>query len=552
MRKYILNEAALSIDDVYNKYYQSLDRDVFNAATAADPTSYNQGKVVKVGNFVKWILKLYSNNAWKPGDSYETKDLLTKFIKYKSKLPIEKRDINRFNSVSELYSVIQTLEGQGVKSQKDVKKEGVEVVYEDSEWKIVIPHTKEASCIYGANTRWCTAGREDNMFNYYNDKGPLYININKVTGDKYQFHFETNSYMDAEDEKISPRKIGLSEGVIEYYKSIGKESYILYDYVYDFSEGFAKVKIFGKYNFINTKGELLWKGNKWFDNAWSFTNGFARVEIEGRGWNFINPQGELLWKGYKWFDYVSYFYEGFASVKIVGKGFNFINEQGELLWKEDKWFDEDDNFVNGFARVYIDGKGWNYINTQGELLWKEDKWFDMVDDFSEGFAKVKIFGKYNFINTKGELLWKEDEFDAVWNFYNGFAIVYKEGKGRNFINTNGELLWKEDKWFDMVDDFREGFAEVKIEGKGWNYINGQGELVWKEDIWFGYVDNFLKGFAEVVYKGDWYKLNTNGELYDEDGNRVNISIQESKSGVIRLTESDIHNLVIKTLKEYLY
>jgi hypothetical protein len=407
MRKYILNEAALSIDDVYNKYYQSIDRDVFNAATAADPTSYNQGKVVKVGNFVKWILKLYSNNAWKPGDSYETKDLLTKFIKYKSKLPIEKRDINRFNSVSELYSVIQTLEGQGVKSQKDVKKEGAEVVYEDSEWKIVIPHTEEASCIYGANTKWCTAGKNNNMFVYYNKKGPLYININKVTGDKYQFHFETNSYMDAEDEEISLSEIGLSEGAKNYYKTIGKEPYFIYDYVGDFNEGFAGVK------------------------------------IEGKGWNFIKPNGELLWKEYKC-------------------------------------------------------------------------------------------------------------FDAVWNFYNGFAIVYKEGKGRNFINTNGELLWKEDKWFDMVDDFREGFAEVKIEGKGWNYINGQGELVWKEDIWFGYVDNFLKGFAEVVYKGDWYKLNTNGELYDEDGNRVNISIQESKSGVIRLTESDIHNLVIKTLKEYLY
>ena len=409
IRKLVLNtltEAALSIDDVYNKYYQSVDRDVFNAAVAADPTSYNQGKVVKVGNFVKWILKLYTNGSWKEGDSYETRDLLTKFIKYKSKLPIEKRDINRYNSISELYSLMQTLEGKGVKTQSDVKRDGAEVVYEDAEWKIIIPHTKEASCIYGAHTRWCTAGRGDNMFEYYNDKGPLYININKQTGEKYQFHFESEQFMNAEDEEISPRKIGLSEGALEYYKSIGKELYFIYDE--------------------------------------------------------IHP------------------------------------------------------FFDGFATVYIEGKGWNFINKQGEYLWNKYEWFDYADDFDEGFARVRI-GR----------------------------------KGMNFINTNGNLIWNGKECLGFVGYFYEGFAQVEIEGK-WNFINEQGELVWKGNEWFNDVRSFSKGIAEVEYKGDWYKLNTKGELCDMDGNRVNIGLQESKRRVIRLMESDIHNLVIKTLKEYLY
>ena len=221
-------------------------------------------------------------------------NLLTKFIKYKSKLPIEKRDINKFNSVSELYSLIQTLENEGVKSQKDVKKEGAEVVYEDDEWKIVIPRTEEASCIYGANTKWCTAGRENNMFKYYNDDGPLYVNINTVTGEKYQFHFESRSFMDAEDEVISPKEIGLSEGAIEYYKSIGKEPYFIYDYVGKFYEGFAIVRLDGKgYNFINEQGELLWNKDKWFDRVWNFKNGFAKVKLEG-DWYNLNTNGELI------------------------------------------------------------------------------------------------------------------------------------------------------------------------------------------------------------------------------------------------------------------
>ena len=395
----------MAILKIYNSYYKHIPLGVFNAAVSADPTSYNQDKVVKVGNFVKWILKLYQNNVWKSGDSYETKDLLSKFIKYKSKLPIEKRDINRYNSISVLYSIIQTLENEEVKTQSEIKKEGAEVVYEGSKWKIVIPLTEEASCIYGAHTRWCTAGRENNMFDYYNKRGPLYININKVTGEKYQFHFETNSYMDAEDIEISPRKLWLSEGVIEYYKSIGKEPYILYDYVGIFYEGFAIVKIEGRgYNFINEQGELLWKEDIWFDMSDNFSEGFARVHIGGRGWNFINPQGELLYKGYIWVDFVNNFHEGFAEVKIEGKGWNFINKEGEYLWKKNKWFDSTWRFHEGFAEVYKKDKGWNFINPQGELLWKEDIWFNATGRFSNGIAEVTyLYTKY-WLNTKGELI----------------------------------------------------------------------------------------------------------------------------------------------------
>ena len=69
---------ALTPDEIYNKYYNTIDRNIFDAAIAADPTSYNQqGNIVKVGGYVKWILKLYQNGSWKPGDSVETKDLVS-------------------------------------------------------------------------------------------------------------------------------------------------------------------------------------------------------------------------------------------------------------------------------------------------------------------------------------------------------------------------------------------------------------------------------------------------------------------------------------------
>lgn len=111
-----------------------------------------------------------------------------------------------------------------------------------------------------------------------------------------------------------------------YYKFINS---LVFDYVGDFHEGFAKVKVFGKYNFINPQGELLWKEDE-FDLAWNFYNGFARVYKEGKGRNFINTNGELLWKEDKWFVYVSDFINGIA-VGIMDDKMYKINTKGELI-----------------------------------------------------------------------------------------------------------------------------------------------------------------------------------------------------------------------------
>ena len=103
---------------------------------------------------------------------------------------------------------------------------GAEKVYEDNEWLIIVPKTREAAIYYGKGTKWCTAStRGYNYFERYNNEGRLYININKNTGDKYQFHFESNSFMDAEDKPITgiiAEEIGLSSGAEQFYASLGE------------------------------------------------------------------------------------------------------------------------------------------------------------------------------------------------------------------------------------------------------------------------------------------------------------------------------------------
>ena len=200
----LLIEAA-TIQDIYQKYYSNIPQDIFQQIISADPT-YNIEKPNKMGKYGKWLLALYQKQNLKIEDLYKAKDYLSTFIKFNAKL--QERDIMKYHSLQELFTSIEPFiqnPQQAATKSEEIRniKEGAEKVYEDNKWLVVVPHTKEASCYYGKGTQWCTAAdHSDNMFDTYNKHGFLYINILKGTNTKYQFHFESNSFMDATERPI--------------------------------------------------------------------------------------------------------------------------------------------------------------------------------------------------------------------------------------------------------------------------------------------------------------------------------------------------------------
>lgn len=220
----------------------------------------------------------------------------------------------------------------------------------------------------------------------------------------------------------------------------------------------------GKCGVINRAGELI--NNQWYNWVDDFRNGFARVAL-GKKWNYIKADGQLL-RDDLWFDSVGYFYKGFAIVGL-GNKWNLIKADGQIL-RDDLWFDGAGNFFEGFARVKL-GNKWNFIKADGQIL-RDDQWFDSVGYFDNGFAIVKLGKKFNYIKADGQILRDDQWFDGVGDFEEGFAIVLLNGK-ENFINQEGQYL--SDQWFDGVDSFYEGFAEVKLNGK-WYLIDGESTL----------------------------------------------------------------------------
>ena len=358
---------ALTPDEIYNKYYSTIDKNIFDSAIAADPTSYNQqGEIVKVGGYVKWILKLYQNGSWKTSDSFETKDLLGKFNKLKTRLPVEQRDINTYSSVRELYDILQPY--LGTKSRSEIKQDA-ETVYEDEQWLIVIPHTEEAACYYGAHTKWCTAAKENNMFDYYNNEGPLYINIHKPTNRKYQFHFESYSFMDENDEKIKPKKLPWTEGALNYYKSINKYIYFIFDWIGDIDDdGIVPVELNRKQTWFSLEKQDYLFPNKWFGWAGGFDdNGIALVELNGKWTWFSLEKKDYLFPNL-WFNLVNNFdNNGIAIVRLNDKYTWFSLEKQDYLFPN-KWFDWVTYFGNnGIARVRLNDKDY-FVTLDGQLL----------------------------------------------------------------------------------------------------------------------------------------------------------------------------------------
>lgn len=217
---------AMSLDQIYTAHYsegkrKEVPEDVFYNIANADPTKGDD----TMGDYTDWMIRLYRKGDLKKEDLPKATEYLKAFHKFKKR--IEKKDIGQYKSLSELGDAVQSYidNPDQATSKSDeirrIKARGAELVYEDEKWVVIVPKTEEAAIYYGKGTKWCTAATETkNYFNFYNNDGPLYININKQTGEKFQFHFESSQFKDESDIQIKNPiavKIGLTNGLIDFY-----------------------------------------------------------------------------------------------------------------------------------------------------------------------------------------------------------------------------------------------------------------------------------------------------------------------------------------------
>ena len=206
-----MNESILTEDiEAVRKNYPKISDEDFNRLIRLDPT-FNENRDA-VGTYGKWILNVFQKG--KLDNEGHVRDALSRFESEKKYL--KNKDIGQFKSLEEIDTYLdnddnyKTLSHRQEVRQRQNDRKNVDLdadadkLFDSADWEVWIPKTYAASCRLGQGSSWCTASTEsDHYYNYYTQHGKLYINLNKHNKDeKYQFHFETSSFMDIDDRSI--------------------------------------------------------------------------------------------------------------------------------------------------------------------------------------------------------------------------------------------------------------------------------------------------------------------------------------------------------------
>ena len=182
--------------DTYRK--ATRPNDIVDYWAKVDPTPNHK--------YVDWILRQYSKHDFRQEDDVRVHNALENFERYK--IHLAQKDINHYHHLSDLEDVIDTVKGTKSKREeiKATKYEGADKIFDKGGVTVYHIKTEAAAKFYGAGTKWCTAADKNHcQFNYYNNQGPLYVVFCKDPEGrpaKYQFHFESNQFMDEKDRSI--------------------------------------------------------------------------------------------------------------------------------------------------------------------------------------------------------------------------------------------------------------------------------------------------------------------------------------------------------------
>ena len=227
----------------FAKQFPKMPEEKLRKLLALDPT-YKGGE--QVGKYGNWIIRLFYNNLKNsemmqqyrdfytknnginpktgkviekpellPATPWEDADKLPNLLKQYDMLKNKiKKPITDFKSIPELYQAIDAITNEGVPQDKkameryyifkNAEKKGLKIIYNDKDWIIGIPETFESSKMFGNDTNWCTTAHNGMYYDRYLNQygGQYYILLDKETGELFQFHFESNQFMNEHDHQI--------------------------------------------------------------------------------------------------------------------------------------------------------------------------------------------------------------------------------------------------------------------------------------------------------------------------------------------------------------
>jgi hypothetical protein len=173
--------------------------------------------------YATWLTKQVAGKIIKPEDLYKYNTYFKIFDRRKREYLFQ--DINQYKTSDDIAQFISKSVDLADREKADPSQQrGVAKTDRYAEFKIgevegftvyELPKGRKdlygASCEIGSGTEWCTAtGKTRQHFDRYISEGPLFIFIKPGLDKKYQFHYESQSFMDKKDKSVltnNPSKI---------------------------------------------------------------------------------------------------------------------------------------------------------------------------------------------------------------------------------------------------------------------------------------------------------------------------------------------------------
>lgn len=281
------------------------------------------------------------------------------------------------------------------------------------------------------------------------------------------------------------------------------------EYELNFKDGYQRVKLDKKTNFIDKDGNYLYDG--WFRACDDFSEGFAFVMTDDFKANYIDTDGNFITD----VEFSSGFSFNGGFAKILNnndriKHVNYLKTDGTLLSKT--WFYDGDSFSNGIAKVMDESKKENFLKNDGTLLSKV--WFDNVSGFKYNVANVVLDGVYTAIDKDGNVIFdKKTQFRYLSDSFE-YCIVINSDMKQNILDLKTAKLLSPDRWFKTCSNFdiEAGFAVVEDDDGKHNFIKSDGTCLVKD-----FVDNYKidKDEKKIEIQTGFYKA-----FVDFDGNLI--------------------------------
>lgn len=282
------------------------------------------------------------------------------------------------------------------------------------------------------------------------------------------------------------------------------------DNEYKFNEEEEEENIVKRFGCIDKQGNIIIPFE--YDYIGEFINGIAKVKMNF-SWGCINENGEIIIP----FEYeeIGDFYNGIAKVKKSWGVYGFFNECGKNIIP--CVYEKAEEFINGKARVKEINGSWGYIDLDGNKL------VDSEMELPNGLIKGKKFERWGLRTNDNEIIIPY-EYQEIGEFINGKAKIRKNYSECGYIDEKGKAIINCE--YNEINEFINGKAKAKKDYY-WGYIDETGNTI----IPFEYdeIEEFSNGFAKSKKDWKWGYINEKNDViiplkYD--------SLSEIKDGLV--------------------